>query len=219
VIAVPHWRAATWERTKFYYDSLVAAGGNYLVVREPDLPAQAKALLLTGGVDVNPRLYGEKRQPGTNRPNLRRDEHELSLLRQAMERDMPVLCICRGHQLLNVALGGTILQDIDGAAHKWNEDSSSSRWHEVTVAPGTRLADAYGSGTVLRVNSRHHQGITRDGLAPKLEVTAVSPDGFVEAIESVAHRWVVGVQWHPERPEMRPEAGALFESFVQACGG
>src|SRR5688572_24485013 len=103
LIAVPHWRAPTWERTKFYYDALEAAGARYAIVEDEALPPQATGLLLTGGVDVNPSLYGEKRGLLTDRPNRRRDEHELRLLGQALERDLAVLCICRGHELLNVA--------------------------------------------------------------------------------------------------------------------
>lgn len=216
-IAVPHWRAPTWERTKCYYDSLNAAGGEYVLVDAPELPAGARGLLLTGGVDVDPRRYGEKRQPGTDRPHNERDEHELGLLRQALERDIPVLCVCRGHQLLNVALGGSLLQDIQGNGHKWLEDSTSN-WHEVTLDNCRgRLTGIYGSGASLRVNSRHHQGVTADRLAQPLTAVAHSVDGFVEAVEARDHGWVMGVQWHPERAEMKPDADPLFAAFVAAC--
>lgn len=217
-IAVPHWRAPTWERTKYYYDSLAAAGAEYVVVSEDSLPAVAHGLLLTGGVDVNPRLYGEKRHPRTERSNRKRDEHELRLLRQALERDLPVLSICRGHQLLNVAFGGSLVQDIESNGHKWLPDSTSS-WHAVSIAPGSRLAGIYGPQDGMRVNSRHHQGITAERVGAGLVATAISPDGLVEGLESGQHRWVIGVQWHPERPEMRPEAERLFAAFVQACWG
>ena len=173
-------------------------------------------MLLTGGVDVDPKLYGEKRGPKTDRPKPERDEHELGLLRRALERDLPVICICRGHELLNVAFGGTLVQDIEGDGHKWQNDTTS-RWHEVLVAAGTRLAAVYGNGGPMRVNSRHHQGITPDRVAPGLEVAAQARDGVVEAMESREQRWVLGIQWHPERPEMRPDAHALFRAFVEAC--
>ena len=130
LIAIPHWRAPTWERTKYYYDALTAAGAEYELVDAPDLPAKARGLVLTGGVDVDPALYNEKRLPETDKPHRERDEHELGLLRQALERDIPVLCICRGHELLNVAMGGTLLQHIDGDGHRWLDDGSSS-FHEV----------------------------------------------------------------------------------------
>ena len=216
LIAVPHWRAPTWERTKYYYDSLQAAGAEYVLVAGPDLPAGAQGLLLTGGVDVDPKLYGEKRGPSTDRPHKERDEHELGLLRQALDRDLPALCICRGHQLLNVGLGGSLVQHVKNPAHRWL-NGGDSNWHEVTVLDGGRLAGVYGSNAVLRVNSRHHQGVTADRLAPGLEVVARAGDGLVEGVEAAAHRWVLGVQWHPERAEMRPAADALFLAFVAAC--
>ncbi len=216
IIAVPHWPAPTWERTKYYYDSIVEAGADYARVDGDDLPQEAAGLLLTGGADVNPKLYGEARHPATQHSNRKRDEEELRLLREALVRDMPVLCICRGHQLLNVALGGYVLQDIEGEGHKWQADTSS-RWHEVQLQPQSRIAGVYGDGATLKVNSRHHQGITTDRLAVSLKATACSPDGFVECAESAEHGWVMGVQWHPERPEMHPESEALWRAFVQAC--
>lgn len=216
VIAVPHLRAPTAERTRYYYESLAGAGAAYVVIEASQMPREAHGLLLTGGTDVGPALYGERRARATDRPNRSRDSHEMGLLRQALERDIPVLAICRGHQLLNVALGGSLLQDIDGDAHSWLEDKSSS-WHEVTLAPEGRLAAVYGACARLRVNSRHHQGITLEGLAPALAAAARSPDGLVEAVESREQRWVIGLQWHPERPEMRPQAGSLFRAFVEAC--
>jgi len=216
LIAVPHWRAPTWERTKHYYDSLQAAGAEYVLVDGSELPAAAQGLLLTGGVDIDPKLYGEKRGPRTDRPHKERDEHELGLLQQALERDLPALCICRGHQLLNVSLGGALVQHVENPAHRWL-DGGDSNWHEVTVLDGSHLAGVYGANAVLRVNSRHHQGVTADRLAPGLQVVARARDGLVEGVESTSHRWAVGVQWHPERPEMRPAADALFLAFAAAC--
>ncbi len=216
LVAVPHWRAPTWERTKYYYDALTAAGAQYAIVETPELPPNARGLLLTGGVDVNPRVYGEKKNPLTDKPNRKRDAHELALLRQALDRDLPVLCICRGHELLNVAMGGSLVQHIEGDGHRWLDDGGSS-WHEVSVAGRGHLARAYGSGAVLRVNSRHHQAVVEPRLAPGLEAVASSPDGLIEAMEGRIHRWVMGIQWHPERPEMSTAAGALWAAFVAAC--
>lgn len=215
-IAVPHWRAPTWERTKFYYDALEGVGGTYQIVDGDTLTADAGGLLLTGGVDVNPQLYGEKRGPKTDRPNKERDEHELALLRQALERNIPVLCICRGHELLNVAFGGSLAQHIEGDRHRWHDDGTSG-WHEITVNGNSRLAGVYGNGAGIRVNSRHHQGVTEDRLAAGLRPVANSSDGFVEAMESEQHSWVMGIQWHPERPEMQPDSLAVFHAFVTAC--
>jgi gamma-glutamyl-gamma-aminobutyrate hydrolase PuuD len=215
-VAVPHWRAPTFERTRHFHDSLRQAGGEPLVLDGPELPAEAKGLLLTGGVDVDPRLYGERRGPETERPNKARDEQEMGLVRQALERDVPVLAVCRGHQVLNVALGGSLLQHIEAGNHR-ADDEGHSRWHTVALRGDGRLAAVYGADAVLRVNSRHHQAVTPERLAPDLTALAHSPDGFVEAFESVDRRWVVGVQWHPERPEMHPAAYPLFAAFVAAC--
>lgn len=215
-IAVPHWKAPTWERTKYYLDSIDAAGGEHVILEDGELPGDIRGLMLLGGVDVDPALYGEKRGPKTDRPHKERDAQELALLRQALEQDVPVLCICRGHQLLNVAMGGSLVQDIENGTHRWSDDGSSG-WHEVTLDGGGRLADVYGRGSVLRVNSRHHQGVAAGGLGSGLRVTAKSPDGWVEAVEGATQRWLIGVQWHPERPEMHPDSDALFEAFVEAC--
>jgi putative glutamine amidotransferase len=218
LIAMPHWRAPTWERTKYYYDSLKWAGARHILVDGDHLPGAAQGLVLAGGVDVDPKLYGEKRGPNTDRPHEERDRHELALLEQAVERDIPVLCICRGYQLMNVFFGGSILQDIDGEGHKWHDDDTlSSRYHEV-IASGGMVAGVYGDGQTVQVNSRHHQGVTPELVAKGLTVTATSGDGFVEALESAENRWVVGVQWHPERPEMHPDSDSLWLAFVQAAG-
>jgi putative glutamine amidotransferase len=147
-----------------------------------------------------------------------RDEFELVLLGQALVYDIPILAICRGHQLLNVAFGGGLLQHIDGDGHvaDYRSEGFPSRWHEVTIREGSRLRTALGlpagqaEAARALVNSRHHQAVTPERLAPRLEVVARSPDGLVEGIESLAHHWVVGVQWHPERPEPQQDG------FVQA---
>jgi putative glutamine amidotransferase len=199
-----------------YYESLRRAGGEPLVVEGPELLSEAAGLLLAGGVDVDPHLYGERRGPETEQPNKARDAHELRLLRQVLERDLPVLAVCRGHQFLNVALGGSLLQHVEGDSHR-ADDEGLSRWHTVSLAGGGRLGEAYGDRGDLRVNSRHHQAVTVERLAPALTPMAYSPDGLVEAMESREHGWVVGVQWHPERPEMRPAADRLFAAFVEAC--
>jgi gamma-glutamyl-gamma-aminobutyrate hydrolase PuuD len=215
-IVVPHWRAPTFERTRHFHDSLRQAGAEPLVLDGAELPSRAAGLLLTGGVDVDPHHYGERRGGQTDRPNKPRDEQELALVRQALERDIPLLAVCRGHQVLNVAVGGSLLQHIEGDSHK-ADDAGHSRWHEVSLTGNGRLAAVYEEGAVLRVNSRHHQAVTPERLAEPLRELARSPDGFIEAMESRAHRWVVGVQWHPERPEMHPAAYPLFAAFVAAC--
>lgn len=217
LVAIPRWKAPTWERTGYYMDSIEGAAGRCRLIEETKLPKDAAGLLLMGGVDVNPKLYGEKRGQHTDRPHNDRDAQEQGLLEDALARDLPVLAICRGFQLMNVTMGGSLLQNIDDASHRWLEDGTSA-WHEVIVSDtGSRLAGAYEGEDKLRVNSRHHQGVTEPLLAGDLRCVASSHDNYVEAAESAAHRWTVGVQWHPERPEMRPQAGALFRAFVKAC--
>jgi putative glutamine amidotransferase len=215
LICIPRWKAPTWERTGYYLDALEAAGARCQLVDGKKLPEEAAGFLLMGGVDINPSRYGEKRGKHTDKPNDERDGHELTLLDDALEGDLPVLAICRGHQLLNVALGGSLLQNIEDDGHRWLSDGDSS-WHEIILTGGSRLNQAYAPGP-LRVNSRHHQGITEDRLAVGLTSIASSHEGFVEAMESASHRWVVGVQWHPERPEMREDAAPLFAAFVVAA--
>ena len=125
-----------------------------------------------------------------------------------------MLAICRGHQLLNVALGGSLLQHIEDNATAGRTTASPAGTRSRST--GTAACRAYGNGATVRVNSRHHQGITADRLAAGLRSVATSHDDYVEAMESTAHRWVVGVQWHPERPEMRPDSAPLFSAFVEA---
>jgi putative glutamine amidotransferase len=216
LIAIPHWRAPTWERTALYLDRLEENGARCRMVDTRRLPEGAQGLLLMGGVDVDAALYGQQRGPHTEKPNKERDTQELKLLYAALERDIPVLAVCRGHQLLNVAFGGSLVQHLDGAGHAADAGGGSA-WHDVTLTGEGLLAAAYGAGAVLRVNSRHHQGLRKENLGAGLTVAAVSPDGWVEAIQSTAHRWVAGVQWHPERTEMVGESGPLFRAFIDAC--
>ncbi|HWC30004.1 MAG TPA: gamma-glutamyl-gamma-aminobutyrate hydrolase family protein [Dehalococcoidia bacterium] len=214
-IAVPRWLAPDGAPPSFsqqnYLNRISELGFEAVDFTEIDgsLPGCA-GLVLTGGVDVDPALYGEAPHPETDEVNRPRDDFELALLREALESDIPVLAICRGHQLLNVCLGGSLLQHIEGDGHRWQEDVPvTSRFHDVRFADGSKLARIYGQQRV-QVNSRHHQGVTRDRLAAGLICTAITDDGFVEGIESADHRWVVGVQWHPERPE--PETGGFAET-------
>jgi putative glutamine amidotransferase len=136
-------------------------------------------------------------------------------------RDIAVLAICRGHQLLNVAFGGGLLQHLEDRAHRadYRTEGFPSGWHEVSIREGSRLRGALGDASAL-VNSRHHQAVTRERVAPRLEVVTRSPDGVVEGVESLAHRWVVGVQWHPERLEPQQDGFAqastlLFRELVR----
>ena len=147
-------------------------------------------LCLAGGADVDPALYGEEPHPKTEPPDRQRDRLECSLLREALERDLPVLAICRGLQLLNVALGGSLRQHIEGHDHRKVPEA-----HTVSIAAGSRLAGILGT-TEYGVNSRHHQCAGR--VADGLSVTAAAPDGVVEGAELPGKRFVLAVQWHPE---------------------
>jgi len=163
-------------------------------------------LVLGGGGDVDPAYYGEV-PAGTRNPNPKRDEMELELFRLARERDLAVLGICRGLQLMNVACGGTLHQDI-GTAH-------SEVRHAVNVPAGSKL-HGIARNESFEIVSRHHQAIKN--AAPGLSVTASAPDGIVEAIEDSARRFVIGVQWHPEDNIGSREDLALFRSFARATG-
>jgi putative glutamine amidotransferase len=163
-------------------------------------------LVLGGGGDVDPRFYGETRN-GAGVSNPGRDEMELALVREARERDVPVLGICRGLQMMNVAYGGTLHQDI-GKAH-------SEVRHAVSVPPGSKLHGIVGSES-FEIVSRHHQAIKN--AAPGLNVTASAPDGVLEAIEDPERRFLIGVQWHPEDNVESNEDRALFRAFSRAAG-
>ncbi len=220
-IGVTRWEDVPGERLKCYWDRVRQAHGD-VVDLGPDVGALAfDALILTGGLDIDPQRYGEPAHPKVRKTDPQRDEFELGRLLDALDRDVPVLAICRGHQLLNVALGGKLLQHIDGDGHRarLELEGQPSRWHTVRLAPGSRLRAILRSD-VIEVNSRHHQAVTQDTLAPSLRALATSPDGLVEAVESQSHRWVIGVQWHPERPEpehpdFAPCSRLLFDALVR----
>lgn len=191
--------------------------------RTAELARALDGLVLTGGIDVDPACYGAKRHPKVKEVDSARDRMELAALEAALARDIPVLAICRGHQLLNVGFGGALLQHIDSGEHRadYRAEGYPSRWHDVTVADGTRLAAAIGVRR-FEINSRHHQAVTEDTRASGLRAVAWADDhgnALVEGLESEQHRWVVGVQWHPERLEehhaaFAPLSRRLFDAFV-----
>jgi len=157
-------------------------------------------LLLSGGSDIEPNFYGHSDQ-GSRSPDRERDEMELALAQEVLRSGMPVLAICRGMQLLNVRLGGTLVQDI-GEGHTHVE-------HPVRIVEGSRLHSIFGPQAT--VNSRHHQALDR--LGEGLVITATAPDGIVEGVERAGEPFVVGVQWHPEDLQA---PRVLFESFADA---
>jgi len=182
-------------RAEPYAEAVRAAGGEPVVIT-PEHPVafdELDGLVLGGGVDVNPELYGEAPHPETEEPNDARDAMERELLRGALDKDVPVLAICRGMQMLNVARGGTLTQHMEG--HVMRPDNKGEPAHPVKVREGSVLAGIVGAGT-LEVNSRHHQAVARIGEG--LGVVAAAADGTVEAVEMRGRRFVVGVQWHPE---------------------
>ena len=178
-------------------------------------------ILIPGGVDLDPATFGEERHPKLGAIDPARDRVELQLTRWAVEDRKPVLGLCRGIQVINVSLGGTLYQDIaaqvpDAIKHDYFPTAGFERdhiAHEVALAPGSRIHRAMERSTI-KVNSMHHQGIK--DLAPALVPSAVAPDGLVEAVERGSDHFMVGVQWHPEVFEMTdPHTRHLFSEFVR----
>jgi putative glutamine amidotransferase len=211
-----------------YVTALEVAGLIPLVIPPLSSAAAARSviaavdgLVLTGGEDVDPALYGQTPHERLSTVNRLRDETEIALVHAAREMRKPVLAICRGPQLLNVALGGTLIQDIsscvpDALPHDAEgvHDVRNVRAHDVTIEPGSRIAAAVGE-TRIRVNSLHHQSILEP--APGLRVTALAPDGIIEGVESKDPGWwAVAVQWHPEEMTDSPEPWdrGIFRAFA-----
>lgn len=209
VVAMPRIAVAPCRKMPDYVESVRRVGGEVWVLDHASdaveaVVASCSGLLLPGGADVAPERYGESRHPSVTDVDTARDDYEVALVRAALVADLPVLAICRGLQVMNVAAGGTLVQDIptqvrNPVAHKV-PDPQDAIAHTVRVTPGSRLADvmrgALVDGYELPVNSRHHQSVWR--LADGFEITAVAPDGVVEAIEMPHARFCVAVQWHPE---------------------
>lgn len=211
-----------------YVESVLRAGGTpvlFPVTADREQIARlldrVSGLLLTGGVDVDPALYGESRLACCGEVSARRDDMEFPLCREALARRMPVLAICRGMQVLSCALGGTLYQDLaeqfgTAVRHPCYEIPAEPA-HTVDVRPGTLLSSITGAGN-LEVNSRHHQGIKEPGKG--LRISASSPDGLAEGVELPDLPFVIGVQWHPESLSGRcPEHQRLFDALVRACAG
>ena len=169
-----------------------------------ELMRGAGGLLLSGGPDVHPDRYGQTPDSGAGlqlRPEL--DDLEFRVLEYALSQDMPVLAICRGMQVLNVAFGGSLIQDLCG--HRNHAGDKEHASHLIYVAPGAKSAAIIGSAGFFKVNSYHHQGLTEAQRAPRLMSTAYSvEDGLVEGLESPEHSWVIGLQCHPERQDEVP---------------
>lgn len=179
-----------------------------------DLIGRLDGLLLSGGPDIDPTLYAEPPHPELGPIEPATDRWELALLHAAMARDIPVLAICRGMQLVNVAHGGSLYQDIPselGLHGHRQEERGSQTTHDVTVEPGTQLAAIAGDGT-LAVNSFHHQAVKT--LGKGLQISAYSHDGLVEALEAPGREFLMGVQWHNESLYPMPRQMAVFTEFM-----
>jgi gamma-glutamyl-gamma-aminobutyrate hydrolase PuuD len=197
-----------------YVDSVERAGGRAVVIppAEEDIEETLDTLdgiVFSGGADVDPARYGADAHPETDTPQTRRDAGEMALLQAALERDMPMLAICRGVQLLNVARGGDLIQHLPEEVGSDEHKPVPGQFavHPVEIKDGSRLAAIVGGSP--DVTSHHHQGLGRvgDGLVE----TAWAADGTLEAVEDPSLRFALGVQWHPEAAE----DAALFEALVE----
>src|SRR5215211_2242203 len=223
----------SWVMSQRYVLTLTSAGAiPYLIplIDDETLRGAYEALdavFLPGGADIDPVSYGSEPHPLCDKTDRERDRVELALARWAMEEGKPVLGVCRGMQLINLAAGGTLYQDIahqlpgaikhDYFPFAGQNFSRDYLAHEVSVVSGTRLAGVFGPGP-LRVNSMHHQGVRDTGAG--LVVSATAPDGLVEGVESSNGHYVVGVQWHPEAlTDSQSAARQLFEEFIQIASG
>jgi putative glutamine amidotransferase len=175
-------------------------------------------LMLMGGTDVNPARYGEQPHPETEAADDERDRREAVLIAEALQRDLPVLAICRGMQILNVSHGGTLIQHLENVTrHRQRTRNKNLSAHSIEIVPGNELARIAGSQLRRDVNSRHHQSVARVGEG--LVVSARDPwDRVIEAIERPDRRFVIGVQWHPENQVAAGDgiARRLFQAFANA---
>ena len=179
-------------------------------------------LVLTGGQDLDPAIYREKKHPATRLVEPERAHFDIMLAKEAIQRGLPTLAICYGAQLINVALGGTLIQhipdEIPGAlAHqpgcRRGREKAGEVFHSVRLKPQSKLASIIGTAEI-EVNSSHHQAIRQPGEG--LNISARAPDGVVEGLEGEGEKFLIAVQWHPERLKGRPEHLALFKALVSA---
>lgn len=207
-----------------YVEALRKAGAIPVIVppqpeNAADIVEELDGILLAGGDDCDPAAYGEERHPSVEETmDPRRQNNDLSLARTARERGIPTLGICLGLQVMNVAAGGTLMQDIHSEIDTDVEhvsDPEDRARHDVRLENGTRLASIIGGGRDINVNSSHHQAIK--GIGRGFRVTAKAPDGIVEGLEDPDHPFYVGVQWHPEDMGGEKSASQLFGAFVEAA--
>ena len=208
------------QESERYCEAISSRGYDHIVIGPAGgktLPEHLHGVILTGGLDIGPNIYGEDTDPEADvRISSERDEWEIPILKQALANNMPILGICRGMQLLNVVFGGKLIQDLSGHRNIEYPDDKSV-FHQIYLSPGTKLAAIMGSGGFIRVNSQHHQGLGEAQKAPSLLASAYSlDDGIIEAIESPNHDWVIGVQWHNEiEEELYKTFGNIFQAFLE----
>lgn len=208
-----------------YFEVVAACGGIPIMLQMSaagdarEILDKCSGILLTGGQDVDPTLYGEQRIPECGETCRPLDEFDKILVDYAIEEDFPLLGVCRGAQFLNVHLGGTLYQDLmtqhaEGYNHVMPKPYDAE-WHTVKLSEGSDLREIFGTDEP-GVNSRHHQGIK--DLSPQLECEAVSDDGIVEAIRLPGKRYIRAVQWHPEHSWKKDaRQKGLVQSFISAC--
>lgn len=212
-----------------YTQAIVAAGGLPILIplglTDQELGLifeRLDGVLLPGGGDIAPQTYGGQSHPAVADIDEDRDRVEFELARLAHAEKKPLLAICRGHQVFNVALGGSLWEDVhsqmpNAMVHDHDHLLRTNRPHEVHVDPNSRLAACLGT-IVSPVNSLHHQGIRQ--LAPELVATSTAPDGLIESIEAPDHPFAIGVQWHPENLiQLDNNMLSLFQGFVAAARG
>ncbi len=204
-----------------YYRALLAAGALPVVIPTSDERSvraeyldRLDGFVFTGGLDVPPRAYGQAKHPQTQECDPKRFASDSLLAELALEREIPVLAICMGVQLINVVYGGTLVQHIESDVRHEAKDLGSDSSHAIVIEEESLLHRILGSREV-EVNSAHHQAVGK--VAPGLRVVARASDGIVEAVEMTDRAFFLGVQWHPERIFERPEQLRLFAAFVDAC--
>lgn len=212
----PGVRGEAFGAGRRYSEAVARSGGTPVIVPPLDFTASSierivaasDALVLHGGGDVNPTCYGqEATAPQLYGVNDRHDAAELAVVAAFWAADKPILAICRGIQILNVSLGGTLVQHITVPGH-------TKEFHPVSLEPDSRTARSMGDSRPRRCHSYHHQALDR--VAPELRVVGRHDDGTIEAVEATNKRWVVGVQWHPEdSAEVDPQQQGLFDALIR----